>query len=107
MDFSVFDSKSASAFFKLREIENLRANEDSTKVTVCVLTGGMDSRQVPMLEKAIGTASLHFAKQNIFLDVESISHKNIFDDHHWNPTVVFNRAISADIHIIPTHIHQR
>lgn len=105
MDLDILDNNDLEAIAALAEVAALKRNKKKNVVTIAVLVGGKNARQYHIIKSTLGHITNHFRELDIKIKTDYISNDIIFKNK-WSPHTLFDKLLSYDIHIIPTHGHQ-
>ena len=109
MDLTVFDvSASRDVNRLLAEIgmEAIRAKRDPKVVLITAFVGGEFGEQSTPISEAFEIVSENFKSRGVKLVLHEFTNGIVKSKYHWTCRELFNALISADIHLLPTHLHQ-
>ncbi len=99
-------SRDINSFLAKAQIKAFRENNDPKKVLIRAFLGGMTAEQRDPLTDAFSRVALHYKDRGIMITFQRFSNDIVRNVYHWTCTELFNRLLAADIHLIPTHLHQ-
>lgn len=106
MDVSDFDSSDINVFLARSVNKGLKKNKDCNVVLIHVFIGSVFSEQQTPLSVALSVVKKHYLTRGIQLRVTIITNDFVRNILHWTCTELFTWLVSADIHLLPTHLHQ-
>ena len=68
--------------------------------------GSRDSRQIELVTKAIHIVARQYAQIGITVTFEKVHNDQVKYKFRWTVTQYIDVILGADIHLIPTHLHQ-
>jgi hypothetical protein len=106
MDTSNFDSDNINVFLARVQIDALRENKDPRKVLIRAFLGGVGGEQTGPLNRAYLRVHEAYIARGIKLVLQTFHNDMVKRTYHWTCTELFDHLIAADIHLLPTHLHQ-
>jgi len=109
MDLSVFDagaSKDVNRLLAEIGIEALRVQRDPKVVLITAFFGGEFGEQSTPVTDAFTIVSENFKSRGVTLVLHEFTNSIVKYKYHWTCRELFNALIAADIHLLPTHLHQ-
>lgn len=107
MDFNaIIDPPECAKNVDIPEIVALRANKDPNAILITAFVGGWDSNAIIPLEEAIGKLREMYRVRGIHILWEQLTNDIVRNQLKINCSQLFTKLISADIHLLPTHLNQ-
>ena len=106
MDTTEFDSANINYFLAQVGLDAIRENRDPRKVLIRSFVGGSQGEQGSPLLCAFYRIRSDYERRGITLVYEEFTNSIVRNDYHWTCREFFNHLLAADIHLIPTHLHQ-
>ena len=99
-------SRDINSFLAKAQMKAFRENTDPKKVLIRAFLGGMSAEQRDPLTDAFSRVALRYKDKGIMVVFQRFSNDIVRNVYHWTCTELFNRLLAADVHLIPTHLHQ-
>jgi hypothetical protein len=106
MDITNFDSEDINVFLARVKIDALRENKDVKRVLIRAFLGGNNGEQSTPLKRAYINVYKIYKRQGVELVLQTFTNDLVRNKYHWSCTQLFDYLVSADIHLLPTHLHQ-
>ena len=107
MDTLDFDSRDINVFLARCLHEGLRSNKDPKVVLIHAFLGAVFGEQQTPLSVALDEVKVHYIEsRGIKLAIRALTNDYVKNKLHWTCTELFTWLLSADIHLLPTHLHQ-
>ena len=107
MDTNDFQSGNINVFLSRCINHSLRANKDPNTVLIHLFIGGQLGQQQTPLSVALGEVKKEILKsRGINIVYDTLTNDLVKYKHHWTCTELITWLLSADIHLLPTHLHQ-
>ena len=107
MDTIAFESSDINVFLARCLHQGLRENKDPTVVRIHAFIGAEFGEQQTPLSVALGEVKVHYLQtKGIKLTIHTLTNDYVKNILHWTCTELFTWLLSADIHLLPTHLHQ-
>ena len=107
MDVSAFDSSNFDVFLSRCINNELRENKDPKKVLIRIFMGPEGGEQQTPLSVALDEVVKHYHNtMGIKIIYQTFTNDTVRNKYRWTCTQLFDALLAADIHIIPTHLHQ-
>ena len=106
MDLSIFDSTDIQDILKIIDVDGRRRNKNPNKVIGFLAMGSQSSRQIELVTKAIHIVARKYAQLGIEVTFDKVHNDQVKYKFKWTITEYVDVILGADIHLIPTHLHQ-
>lgn len=106
MDVSDFDSMNINVFLARIKIDAMRENRDPKQILVRAFVGGHNGEQSTPLTRAFVRVADIYKARNIKLVLQKFTNDIVRNKYHWTCRELFDHLLAADIHLLPTHLHQ-
>jgi hypothetical protein len=106
MDLSIYDSDDIRDILAIMDVDGRRRNRDPNLVLGFLSMGSRDSRQIELVTKAIHIVARQYAQIGITVTFEKVHNDQVKYKFQWTVTQYIDVILGADIHLIPTHLHQ-
>ena len=107
MDISDFDSTTDINIFLARvHIDALRENKNPRFILVRAFVGGQLGEQTTPLSRAFIRVANLYESRGYRLVLERFTNDIVRNTYHWSCRQLFDHLLAADIHLLPTHLHQ-
>ena len=106
MDLSIYDSADIRDVLAIVEVDGRRRNKDPNKILGFLCMGSRDSRQIELVSKAIHIVARKYAQIGIMVTFEKVHNDQVKHKFRWTITEYIDVILGANIHLIPTHLHQ-
>jgi hypothetical protein len=106
MDLSIYDSDDIRDILAIVDMDGRRRNHDPNKVLGFLSMGSQSSRQIELVTKAIHVVARKYAQLGITVTFEKVHNDQIKHKFKWTLAQYIDVILGADIHLIPTHLHQ-
>jgi len=107
MDTSEFESTHINIFLAQCIHDGLKINKKPQTVLIHVFIGAEGGEQQTPLSVAFDEIKQHYREaRGIQVTVRILTNDLVRNRYHWTCTELFTWLLSADIHLLPTHLHQ-
>jgi hypothetical protein len=106
MDVSDFTSGDINNFLARVQLSAFKENKNPKVVLIRAFLGGGTGNHVVPLTRAFTAVALRYREKGITVTVQKFYNDMVKYRYHWTCTELFNRLLAADIHLVPTHLHQ-
>jgi hypothetical protein len=103
---AIFDPPCSVELLDSAVMEALRENSDPKTVVIKSFSGGSDGQQKSVLSLVIESLIVKYKTRGITIVFIEFTNDLIRNVLRLNCTDTFTALLAADIHIIPTHLHQ-
>ena len=106
MDLSDFGSADVNWFLGEVAVRALQTERTPKEILIRAFIGGKNSEQGTPLSEAFEAVSDRYEKRGIRVVLEEFTNDLVRNTYHWTCRELFNALLAADIHVLPTHLHQ-
>ena len=106
MDTIDFESRDINVVLARCMHAGLRENNDPKVVLIHTFIGAVFGEQQTPLSVALDHVRAHYLRSGIQLTIRILTNDYVRNKLRWTCTELFTWLLSADIHLLPTHLHQ-
>ena len=106
MDLTYLGSSDVNLFLGEVAVRALQTKRSPKEILIRAFIGGKNSEQGTPLTDAYKAVAERYAARGITVVLQEFTNDLVKHKYHWTCRELFNALLAADIHLLPTHMHQ-